>query len=682
MYWYVALFFFVSKNSWAYSEAQIIGEYDGISWDVIFVVLLILGLLSLVGYLWLLNLRLLTSKHKLNVIWRNIPDILTEVDGDGSIYAINHPINTSLSVEDVIGTSCYDYIPDEYKALVRDGLNRALTESVEVDYEMELLVDNVKRTFKNRIVPLLEDDGDETDDRLLLISTDITEHKIATHVLQQAKLQADESARSKVNFLAHMSHEIRTPLGGIIAMATLLHEQDEAEKEFTEPLLNSANHLEQIVNDVLDLAKSDAGAVKLHLVDISLWQILDDLEALYAPQAASKDIRLEVDLKSGTPRYIRTDAFRLRQILYNLLSNAIKFTQQGCISIVISSQNIMSKPVLKFSIKDTGVGIEKEHKERIFDVYSQVNAGVSHEFGGTGLGLTICRNLVGVMGGVIGVESESGQGSEFWFTLPLQAAEKDEETSGLPNICVGLAIQNKDKQRWFKRFFASLNIDYSHIDHLASSSEGFDLIVADHDIDLAAPYLWWVGLDYDLPNMAGIVLFTPYRREALVNRLLTYLDELQTLSNAHLHQESGDSEKSNTQHKQQNSQREDAMTANRVLVVEDNVTNQLVIKKSLEKIGYQVTLANNGEEGLAAFTASDYQGVIMDVQMPVMDGIEATRLIRQKEGRYVPIIALTANAQDSVEEACFAAGMDAFLTKPINRVDLKSTLQQLIGGDD
>ena len=654
----IALLLF-SQNAFSFTQVQVSAGEEAVQWQLIGTLALLFSLISAIAYLWLLNRRLLKSKHKLSVIWHHIPDVLTEVDADGIICAVNQPLSNDFAIEDVVGTSSYDYLSESDCGVFRDSLRKSLTEGVEVEYELVAILGDDKRFLNNRIIPLTST-TDEIDARALVITSDITHHKEASRILQQAKIQAEDNAQSKADFLARMSHEIRTPLGGIIGMANLLN--DDGLKgdiqQYSEPLLSSANHLQQIVDDVLDLAKTDSGEIELDESDTSLWHIFDDLEALYAPQAVNKHVTLSINLSSDIPRYIRADAFRLRQVLYNLFSNAIKFTAEGSITLNVSRQQIVENQVLKFTVKDTGIGVPEDSQKNIFDAFTQANGQVAQRFGGTGLGLSICRNLVEIMGGVIGVESAVNEGAEFWFTLPLKVVNQDKDYVS-QGFSAALVIKNDIKRKWFERFLQTVQIDFTVFkegEQVGQSSiDGFSLLITDCVLDAEADHLWWVGVDYDLSNAHGVILHEPYRREALLNRISGYITSqgAELLSDEYAGQPNinyanamnGRSNNSESNVEATSDEPSGMVVPGNLLVVEDNLTNQMVIKKTLEKMGYHVSVANNGEEGVASFLSETYQGVIMDVQMPVMDGIEATRQIRQVEEQYVPIIALTANAK-------------------------------------
>ncbi len=641
----------------AYSVVEIQSSPEP-SW-LLWAAAVLLVLLSLViGLLWHKSRQLMQARDRLHALWEHVPDILTEVDAQGKICAVNQSISPDLSIEQVVGTSSFDYLNDEDGDVFREQLKSAFSTNCESHYSLTVPLDGGSRYLSNRIITLPNVSGETP--RALLITTDISHHKEAQSILRQAKKQAEENVWAQSRFLANMSHEVRTPLNGIQGMINLIHESSDLEEinQYTGPLLSSVDHLRQIVDDILDLSKSDAGQIELDESDVSLWHILDDLEALYRPQTAQKQIDLTIKLSSNVPRMIHVDAFRLRQVLYNLMSNAVKFTEQGSVSVDISTQHISHQSLLKVAITDTGVGINAQEQTHIFDVFRQASASTAHSHGGSGLGLSICRNLIEVMDGVISVQSEPGEGAEFWFTLPLKVTEAVAGLSLWQEKGVFLAIKDKEFSAWFSDFFQTLDIEVHKL-KLNVPLPADSLLVSDYVNDIDEKWLWWLGEDYQMNHGLGVCLNKPLRREGLRRRLQEYEQLAHKDPNAEV-------PKPSQLH---------------LLLVEDNLTNQLVVRKTLEKMNYQVKIANNGLEGVEAFERGAFDGVIMDVQMPVMDGIEATRKIRQLKGRYVPIIALTANAQTEIEEACFAAGMDAFLTKPVNRLELQNTLETLLGSD-
>lgn len=653
------LFLFGSHYSLGYSVTQV-QPAASMPWWWLLVGAFICLLLGVIGYLWRRNHQLLKAKRKLQVLWQQVPDVLTEVDAQGNICELNQGLSDDLSVEQLIGTSSFDYLNEADSALFRAKLSQALSSGERGEYQLQVTLPDSIKYISNQIVPL-QLEGPEQ--RALVITTDITEHREAQKILQQATKQAEENAQSKSRFLANMSHEIRTPLSGIVGMVSLIEDlaEDGELLQYTQPLASSVQHLMRIVDDILDLSKSDAGHIELDESDTSLWHILDDLEALYLPQAQQKHIQLQVTLAANVPRMVKIDAFRLRQVLYNLMSNAIKFTDKGNIDINVSSQWVGEQHLLKFSVKDSGIGINPTKQSLIFDVFRQAQASITRQHGGTGLGLSICRNLVEVMGGVISVESQEGQGADFWFTLPLKACESTETFRHLKDSGVYVAVKNRENLQWFESFFEALQIPTLEFNDSIDSAKDA-LLVTDYVQNTDLSWVWWIGADYDLDLVQGVHLTEPFRREALCKRLQGYEQKLKGVASG------------------MNTQEENAGQG-KLLLVEDNLTNQLVIRRTLEKMGYEVSIACNGLEGVQAYEQGQFLGIIMDIQMPVMDGIEATKKIRLMQGQYIPIIALTANAQKEVEESCFAAGMDAFLTKPVNRLQLQNTLETVLGSE-
>ncbi len=653
----MALLLCCSNMSFAFSvvEMQTPAQSSWLLWGSI---ALILALLILVAYQWRVNQRLMHAKQKLKVLWDHVPDILTEVDAQGNICALNQVLSEQQSINSVLGTSSFDYLNEADAQLFREHLQLAIQKGVQQNYQLQVSLPGGMRYLNNSIVPLPNTEQGEP--RALLITTDISHHKEAESILYQAKKQAQENALAQSRFLANMSHEIRTPLNGIQGMVDLISSATNGEEvsQYTGPLLSSVEHLKCIVDDILDLSKSADGHIELDESDTSLWHIFDDLEALYLPQAEQKHIRLQIKLDSKVPRMIRVDAFRLRQILYNLLSNAVKFTHEGSVQVSITVQEVSLQRLLKISIKDTGIGIKADQQNHIFDVFRQASASTAHVHGGTGLGLSICRNLVEIMGGVIGVQSEANKGADFWFTLPLHPSEALVDLPQWQQQGVYIAFKDQETESWFNGFFQSLGIPVLAVTS-GSVLPKNSLLVSDDVKNISENWLWWLGADYDMALVQGVTLSKPLRREALCKRLQDYEKFIHGVTQPS----------------------SDKACLGHLLLVEDNLTNQLVVRKTLEKMEYQVSIANNGLEGVQAYEAGEFVGIIMDIQMPVMDGIEATRKIRQLGGRYIPIIALTANAQKEIEEACFAAGMDAFLTKPVNRLELQSTLESVLGSE-
>lgn len=594
------------------------------------------------------------GRERLRTLWQHVPDVITEVDASGKILGLNRGFG-ELPPNKIIGTSSYDYLSPEHATLFRNHLRNAIQKSVAGEYELEVVLPDKTLWIQNRIVPISNVEG-----HALVISSDISAFKESERMLEKARQQAEEMAEAKSSFLAKMSHEIRTPLNGIVGVVNLLDESDtpQEREQLKDSLFRSVEHLRHIVDDILDFSKVHAGAMKIENLDTNLWQIVDDVEALYFQQSRDKGLHFSVFLGVGVPRFIRTDAFRLRQVLFNLMGNALKFTRKGFMRLNIGVQNIAGKDYLRFCVVDSGPGMDAETCTRIFEPFRQGDDSTSREYGGTGLGLAISRQLVECMGGLMGVESRPGVGSEFWFTLPLLPVKNSYgDGSGDLIASVELQLQQEDLRTWFEYFFSALNVP---------ESAKAELLVTDHAA-VAGRSVWWLGDKHKVnpQEQDVLVIALPLRREALYKRLMErqkYNNEVQDML---------ETQAEEIPARQGN--------YGRILLVEDNPTNQLVVKKMLEKMGYAVEVADNGEAGVHAWERDNFQAIIMDIQMPVMDGIEATRQIRQKEKQHIPIIALTANAQSEIEESCFAVGMDAFLTKPVNRVQLQETLRGMLG---
>lgn len=589
--------------------------------------------------------------------WKRLPFMVTELNVSGDILAMDSMLDNGMTTVQQVGQSWFDHIRETdqnvFKRALADAFRLGLSQECEAQWRDLKGV----RYFLHKIVPL-PIQGNQP--RAMVISLDISDRKDAENILLQGRTQAEQIATDTSQFLANMTHEIRTPLNGILGLIELIEEAEQLAqvKELLPPLISSTQHLNRLVDDVLELAKSGSGLLTLEEIRVSVWQILDDLEALYQPQARQKQLAFTVYIDPAVPRMLMVDAFRLRQVLYNLMSNAIKFTEQGGICVKVERMMVGRQALLKFTVQDTGIGIDEAIQGQIFDAYRQAHSSTQRKYGGTGLGLSICKNLVSVMGGVIGVNSEAQKGAEFWFTINLQPATDTQQLHNLQQQSVYLAIQNSHRLEWFLQFFNLLQVAVVIIDSADEmAKQKVDLLITDHLSDIQTERCWWLSGEF---NDRYTVVSEPYRREGLFLMLLNYEQEGSPVM--------------------QTSTSSTAKVCH-LLLVEDNLTNQLVVRKTLEKIGYQITIANNGQEGVDAFTEQAFNGVIMDIQMPVMDGIEATRQIRQIPGPYVPIIALTANGQKEIEEACFAVGMDAYLNKPLDRLELQSTLERLLGSN-
>ncbi|NQX02530.1 response regulator [bacterium] len=528
---------------------------------------------------------------------------------------------------------------------------------------------------------------------------DITRRKRILVELAEARDAALESSRHKSQFLANMSHEIRTPMNGVIGMGELLlHTHlNREQREYVDAILTSAEHLLGIINNILDSSKIDSGELTFESAPFDLGEIVESTLDVVAPTARSKGLELAGCLPPDDCNSLRGDAGRLKQVLTNLLGNAVKFTSSGEVTLTISPLEQTPRDVLlQFSIRDTGIGIDAASQLRIFDPFQQADNSNTRKYGGTGLGLSICRQLIVGMGGEIGVHSEPDAGSEFWFTLRL---EKVETALPPPPAAgrAGLRILVVDDNATHRSI---LQLQLTHLQlrptAVASGSEALDFL---HAAVAAGDPVPLAILDLRMPGMDGLTLAKRIKSEpAIAGTRLIMLSSLGEPLTARELREAGVEQhivkpvkQSRLRHSLEimfgvRSPEVAAPSpaaaapgprhAARILLAEDNPVNQKVALLQLKRLGYTADLAVNGMQALASLERVPYDIILMDCQMPVMDGYTATRRIREIYPRPIRIIAMTANAMAGDREKCLAAGMDDYLAKPVRPFELERVLSE------
>ncbi|HHP0490496.1 hybrid sensor histidine kinase/response regulator [Vibrio harveyi] len=514
-----------------------------------------------------------------------------------------------------------------------------------------------------------------------------------TEEILQTKESAISANRAKSVFLASMSHEIRTPLNGIIGMTEILSQSElsDHQKEVLTDIDTSSHTLLTLLNDILDLSKIESGHLQLSLIETDIREVVYQSMILFQSKATSKQLDLNINLDERIPARIKVDDHRIKQIVMNLVSNAVKFTEKGCINVDVDYQESTTQKsvFLTFRVSDTGVGIEKDKLDSIFEPFTQEDEGISRQFGGTGLGLAICRQLVAMMGGKLAATSSKGVGTSFEFSIEVEVLP----TVGWRSETIRNGILIGDNYAYADQIMKECRLagiqlsEVNSIKDLPTSTKGLEVIFYCHD--------GRVALDSVIDELARTVdisriivcqhhLISTYTNSERIHSVLTLpflgnrfrhaIDEL-----AHIEQ---NTQSYHVTHSAVVHNINQSRTHRRILIAEDNLMNQKIASFFLDKAGYDYLIASNGQEALEAITKGEkFDAILMDCMMPVMDGLTATKEIRRWEKEVgsgkITIIALTASVLEEDIQNCFAAGMDAYLPKPYKSNQLFELFNEL-----
>ncbi len=630
------------------------------------------------------------NKEKFKAVLNTIVDAIITTDAKGYIQDANPAAEKMFgyTLSELIGKRVTMLTPDDAAVLTKN-----------IDNKIKELT-GLKKNGDRFPLELGLNSVTIADDVLFVgIVRDITERKIAdaamssyTHdmenlnyALSVAKKEAESATKMKSEFIASMSHEIRTPMNGIIGMTELLMDSDlqEKQKQYAQSIIHCTESLLSIINAVLDISKIEAGKLPLESITFNLRELCEELIEMLSINCNNKKIDIYIDYQSSAAEWVVGDPTRVRQIILNLLTNAIKFTTRGYVLLKVEQEESISvdnEINLKFYVQDTGIGIDKQSIPLIFEKFTQADASITRKFGGTGLGLTISKQLVEKMHGTIGVDSILDAGSTFWFTIQLKLADTKPATPVYPwqGYKALILLDSTINAQLLAAVIKSFNINPT-IEQAVKDVSAYQLIFVDYnkakDINKfpASPrkfyflvYSFPLNLkknDYTSMGYSGLIS-TPLRRNIILHELQNALvrkDEVKEIVTT---------DTTITDHFKNKT----------ILVVEDNKINAAICKDMLEKIDIKVLLATNGLEAVYIFKNNHIDLVFMDIQMPDISGYEATAEIRtietEKQQAKTPIIALTANADTESKDKCLESGMDGFLIKPFRKDDLVVTLNK------
>jgi len=651
----------------------------------------------------------------LESLLETMTDWAWEVDGEGHYTYCSPQVEKILGYlpSEMIGTTPFDYMLPEKSDQIRVSFAEICKNKLRIQNleNWNIAKDGQRVLLVTNAVPILDAVGNLIGYRG--VDKDITEKNIILEQLNAAKEKAEAANQAKSSFLATMSHEIRTPMNGVIGMTNLLLDTDlsEEQRQYAETVNKSGENLLALINDILDFSKIEAGKLDIEILDFDIRATMEDTAEMLAIRASQKDLELICHIDPAVPEYLKGDPGRLRQIITNLVGNSIKFTHNGEIVIkaaLVSEEN--GFVLIRFEITDTGIGIPANRIDALFYPFTQVDGSTTRKYGGTGLGLAICKQLTELMGGEIGIISEEGEGSTFWFTIRF---EKQSENFIVPEVLAditGTKILVVDDNAANQLLMTTLLNHWGcRYDTAVDGETALSLLqkAVEDDDPFRLALLNQVMPD---PGMNGSELGRRIKgNPQLASTLMIMVTSLTQRGDAIALQQIGFSgylpkpvrqkklheciaivlgrgDKTSkgivTQHTtaEAESRSVTPIRDKRILLAEDNIINQKVAQSILGKLGYKADVVANGLEAVRALEMINYDVVLMDCQMPEMDGFEATAMIRDKESKVlnhaVPIIAMTANAMKGDHENCIAAGMDDYLPKPVKKDALASMLEK------
>jgi len=606
---------------------------------------------------------------------------------------------TGLDAPTASGTNWLDAVDDEDREHVKALWSDCVLRVGRFDDQFRMRAANGEPRWVRARANAVRDDRGGIGGFVLTFE-DVTPERRAAAELADARDKAMQAAQAKSEFLANMSHEIRTPLNGVIGMTELLgaSELSEEQRDYVRTINTSADALLAIINDILDFSKIEAGKMNIERVEFELRPLFEDVAELLAPRARERGLDLLVAVDPALPRHLVGDPTRIRQILLNLASNAIKFTDRGEVELAADAASHGVAHAVRLRVRDTGIGIPPERLGAVFESFTQADGSTTRKYGGTGLGLTICRQLAQLMGGSVHVSSEPGTGSEFWAELPLPPAGPARESEAM-TLLKGLRVLIADDRAVHRRITAGTLAQWGAEAVTVTSGEEavarvgdaprgtFDLVLMDFRMPgmdgfeaarrmrlrrgTEAPPVVMLSSAGPAPGFAvgegepvALWLTRPVREVALVSAIGRVLGR-------------ADAPRARATEVPAS----DDLSLLSLLLVDDNEVNRKVALRMIERLGAMASAAVNGREAVEKIAARRYDVVFMDCQMPEMDGFEATRAVRAREateGGHVRIVAMTANAMEGDRERCLAAGMDDYIAKPVKLNALVAQLQKAL----